>query len=217
MGGIILLLDQTANSAAIIEGERMHPVEARNGMVVTSHFLATQSALEVLEQGGNAIDAAVTAAFSLAVTQPRSGNIGGGGFMLISAEQKGEVIAIDYREKAPSGAAVDMFLDESGEVDTNRSRFSHLAAGVPGTVAGLGLALERYGTISLKQAMAPAIALAEEGFVVTSRFSQVLKAADKRLKKWASSRKIFYKADGGYYEPGDRFVQKELALSLIHI
>ena len=217
LGGMILLLDQTANSAAIIEGERMHPVEARNGMVVTSHFLATRSALEVLEQGGNAIDAAVTAAFSLAVTQPRSGNVGGGGFMLISSEQKGEVIAIDYREKAPSGAAVDMFLDESGEVDTNRSRFSHLAAGVPGTVAGLALALETYGTISLKQALAPAIALAEEGFVVTPRFSQGLKAAEKRLKKWESSRKIFYKADGGYYEPGDRFVQKELAETLKRI
>ena len=158
----------------------------------------------MLKKGGNAIDAAVTAAFSLAVTQPRSGNIGGGGFMLISSEQKGEVIAIDYREKAPSGAAVDMFLDESGEVDTNRSRFSHLAAGVPGTVAGLGLALERYGTISLKQAMAPAIALAEDGFVVTPRFSQGLKAAEKRLKKWESSRKIFYKADSMVMDRYDR-------------
>ncbi len=217
LGGMILLLDQTANSAAIIEGERTHPVEARSGMVVTSHFLATQSALEVLEQGGNAIDAAVTAAFSLAVTQPRSGNIGGGGFMLISSAQKDEVIAIDYREKAPSGAAVDMFLDESGEPDTNRSRFSHLAAGVPGTVAGLALALEKYGTISLKQALAPAIALAEEGFVVTPRFSQGLKEGEKRLKKWESSKKIFYKADGGYYEPGDHFVQKELAETLKRI
>ncbi|MGI9535929.1 MAG: gamma-glutamyltransferase [Desulfocapsaceae bacterium] len=214
---MILLFDQTAKSAAIIEGERMHPVEARSGMVVTSHFLATQSALQVLEQGGNAIDAAVTAAFSLAVTQPRSGNIGGGGFMLISSEKKDEVIAIDYREKAPSGAAVDMFLDEHGEPVTNRSRFSHLAAGVPGTVAGLALALEKYGTITLKQAMTPAIKLAEKGFAVTPRFSQGLKTGEKRLKKWDSSEKIFYKADGGYYEPGDLFVQKELAETLKRI
>ena len=183
LSGVILLFDQTANSAAILEGERMHPVEASNGMVVTSHFLATQSALEVLEKGGNAIDAAVTAAFSLAVTQPRSGNIGGGGFMLISSEQKDEVVAIDYREKAPSRASVDMYLDENGAPDTNRSRFSHLAAGVPGTVAGLVLALEKYGTISLKQAIAPAITLALEGFVVTPRFSQGLKAGEKRLNK----------------------------------
>lgn len=215
--GVILLFVQTANSAAIIEGERMHPVEARNGMVVTSHFLATQSALRVLAQGGNAIDAAVTAAFSLAVTQPRSGNIGGGGFMLISSEQRDDVVAIDYREKAPSTAAVDMFLDEKGEPDSNRSRFSHLAAGVPGTVAGLALALEKYGTISLKQAMAPAIALAQEGFVVTPRFSLGLKTGEKRLKKWESSRKIFFKEDGGYYEPGERFVQKELAETLKRI
>ena len=217
VGVIIPFIAQNVHSAAIIEGERMHPVEARNGMVVTSHFLATRSALAVLEEGGNAIDAAVTAAFSLAVTQPRSGNIGGGGFMLISSEQNDEVVAIDYREKAPSTATVDMFLDEKGEVDSNRSRFTHLAAGVPGTVAGLALALEQYGTISLAQALAPAIRLAEEGFVVTPRFSQGLKAREKRLKKWESSKKIFYKADGTYYEPGDLFVQKELAETLKRI
>jgi len=215
--GSALLCSQTVYSAAILEGERMHPVEAKNGMVVTSHFLATESALEVLEKGGNAIDAAVTAAFSLAVTQPRSGNIGGGGFMLISSEPKDEVVAIDYREKAPSKATVDMFLDEKGDADSNRSRFSHLAAGVPGTVAGLALALENYGTISLQEAIAPAIKLAEEGFIVTPRFSKGLKQSEERLKKWDSSRKIFYKADGSYYEPGDLFVQKDLAETLKRI
>ena len=215
--GAALLFNQTSYSAAIIEGERMHPVEAKNGMVVTSHFLATQSALAVLEQGGNAIDAAVTAAFSLAVSQPRSGNIGGGGFMLISSEQKDEVVAIDYREKAPSQATVDMFLDEKGNADSNLSRFSHLAAGVPGTVAGLALALEKYGTITLQQAMAPAIKLADDGFIVTPRFSNGLKQREDRLKKWDSTKKVFYKADGSYYEPGDRFVQKDLAETLKRI
>lgn len=217
IGTGLLLFSQTVHSAAIIEGERMHPVQGRDGMVVTSHFLATESALEVLKKGGNAIDAAVTAAFSLAVTQPRSGNIGGGGFMLISSERKNEVVAIDYREKAPSQATVDMFLDQQGNADSNLSRYSHLAAGVPGTVAGLVLALEQYGTITLKEAMAPAIQLAEEGFIVTPRFSDGLKDKEDMLKKWDSSRKVFYKADGSNYEPGDRFIQKDLAKTLKRI
>ena len=216
-GCAILLFSQTVSSSAILEGQRMHPIQGKEGMVVTSHFLATQSAREVLQKGGNAIDAAVTAAFSLAVTQPRSGNIGGGGFMLISSEQKNEVVAIDYREKAPGKATVDMFLDKDGNADSTLSRFTHLATGVPGTVAGLVMALEKYGTISLKEAMAPAIKLAEEGFIVTPRFSDGLKKREKRLKKWASSKKIFYKADGSYYEPGDLFIQKDLAATLSRI
>ncbi len=212
-----MLLGQTVYSAAIIEGERMHPEQGKEGMVVTSHFLATESALEVLKKGGNAIDAAVTAAFSLAVTQPRSGNIGGGGFMLISSELKDEVVAIDYREKAPSKATVDMFLDKDGNADNEVSRFSHKSAGVPGTVAGLALALEKYGTISLQDAIAPAIKLADEGFIVTPQFSKGLKAKEKLLKKWDSSKKLFYKSDGSYYEPGDIFVQKDLAATLKRI
>lgn len=214
---MLLLVTTTANAAAILEGERMSPVQGKEGMVVTSHFLATEAALEVLKKGGNAIDAAVTAAFSLAVTQPRSGNIGGGGFMLISFEQKDEVVAIDYREKAPSQATADMFLNTEGEADSDRSRYSHLAAGVPGTVAGLTLALEKYGTISLKEALAPAIHLAEKGFVVTPRFSDGLKEKEAMLKKWDSSSKIFYKPDGSFYEPGERFIQKDLAATLRRI
>ncbi len=213
----LLFSSQMVWSAAILEGERMHPVQGKEGMVVTSHFLATESALDVLKEGGNAIDAAVTAAFSLAVTQPRSGNIGGGGFMVISSEEKDEVVAIDYREKAPSKATVDMFLDEKGDADSNKSRYSHLAAGVPGTVAGLAMALEKYGTISLQEAMAPAIKLAEEGFIVTPRFSKGLKDKEERLAKWESSKKIFYKEDGSFYEPGDLFVQKDLAETLKRI
>jgi gamma-glutamyltranspeptidase/glutathione hydrolase len=215
--GTVLLLSQTVYSAAILEGERMSPVQGTEGMVVTSHFLATQSAQDVLKNGGNAIDAAVTAAFSLAVTQPRSGNIGGGGFMLISSEKNDDVVAIDYREKAPGKATVDMFLDKDGNADSNVSRYSHLAAGVPGTVAGLAMALEKYGTISLKEAIAPAIKLASEGFIVTPRFSDGLKEKAEMLKKWPSTAKIFYKADGSYYEPGDLFVQKDLAATLTRI
>lgn len=106
----ILFSAVSAQGQAILSGDRSVPVEAKNGMVVTSHTLATEVALEVLKKGGNAIDAAVTAGFALAVTQPRSGNIGGGGFMLISSQEKNDVVAIDYREKAPAGASRDMFL-----------------------------------------------------------------------------------------------------------
>nr|WP_243642323.1 gamma-glutamyltransferase [Marinobacterium mangrovicola] len=202
---------------AILEGDRSVPVEARNGMVVTSHYLATDEALRVLEEGGNAIDAAVTAAFALAVTQPRSGNIGGGGFMLVSSEESGEVNAIDYRETAPAAASRDMYLDENGEVVTDRSRFTHKAAGVPGTVAGLALALDKYGTISLKEALAPAIKLADEGFVIPPRFAQGIESQAERLKQFESSRTVFFKQDGSLYQAGELFVQKDLAATLKRI
>ena len=204
-------------AAPILSGDRAVPVEAKNGMVVTSHTVATDAALAVLEQGGNAIDAAVTAGFVLAVTQPRSGNIGGGGFMLISSEKKNEVVSIDYREKAPAAASRDMFLDQDGQVDNELSRFSHRSAGVPGTVAGLAMALEKYGTLSLAEALAPAIKLAEDGFVVPPRFAQGIRSAEKRLFKYPAGEKKFLRADGNYYESGDLFVQPELAATLKRI
>jgi len=202
---------------AILEGERFHPVTAKQGMVATSHTLATEVALEVLKNGGNAVDAAVTAGFALAVTQPRSGNIGGGGFMLISKGDGSEPEAIDYREKAPAAATETMFQDESGNVVRDRSRFTHLAAGVPGTVAGLALALERHGTISLKQALAPAITLAREGFIVPLRFTEGLEQARDRLERWPATRTTFYKEDGRAWQPGERFRQPELADTLQRI
>lgn len=213
------LLFRQAHSdvTAILEGERMTPVAAKEGMVVTSHFLATQAALDILKNGGNAIDAAVTAAFTLAVVQPRSGNIGGGGFMVISMENSREIVAIDYREKAPGQATETMFLNKDNEVVKNRMRYSHAAAGVPGTVAGLALALEKYGTLSLAQALAPAIHFAKNGFLVLPRFSNGIKKRALHLQKIPSSRKIFFKPDGSYYEPGDLFVQKDLAATLQRI
>lgn len=210
-------LSTTLFATAIQEGERFVPVETTQGMVVTSHFLATNEALKVLKNGGNAIDAAVTAAFALAVTQPRSGNIGGGGFMLISNEKSGQVDAIDYREKAPARAYKDMFLDKEGNVDKMVARFSHKSAGVPGSVAGLALALEKYGTITLQEALKPAIALAKNGFIVTPRFSKGIKAQQERLQRYESTKKIFFKKDGSFYEPGDIFVQKDLANTLKRI
>jgi gamma-glutamyltranspeptidase / glutathione hydrolase len=213
----VLLLGGTLSAAPILAGERMHPVLGQSGMVVTSHPLATAAGLTVLKNGGNAIDAAVTVGFVLAVVQPRSGNLGGGGFMLISSEAKNEVVAVDYRETAPGRATTDMFLDPQGELDKQAARYSHRAAGVPGSVAGLALALETYGTISLAQVLAPAIQLAKEGFVVTPRFSAGLMEAAERLKRWETTRKIFYKPDGGFYQPGERFVQPELAATLQRI
>lgn len=207
----------SAWAQAIIEGERFHPVQGQHGMVATSHTLATEVALEVLRNGGNAVDAAVTAGFALAVTQPRSGNIGGGGFMLFSPGDGSAPEAIDYREKAPAAASETMFQDENGNVVTNRSRFTHLAAGVPGTVAGLALALERHGTISLEEALAPAIRLAREGFIVPHRFTEGLEQAKDRLQRWPATLETFYKEDGSAWQPGERFRQPELAATLQRI
>ncbi len=205
------------NSLPILQGERFHPQKGTRGMVATSHYLATQIAHDVLDEGGNAVDAAVTAAFVLAVTQPRSGNIGGGGFMLISDEKSNKVTAIDYREKAPGAARRTMFQNKKGEAVAEWSRFSANASGVPGTVAGLALALEQYGTYSLPKALAPAIKLADKGFVVPSRFAKGLADARDRLQKWPSTRKIFYKPDGGLYHTGERFRQPDLAATLKRI
>ncbi|GHB07394.1 gamma-glutamyltransferase [Salinicola rhizosphaerae] len=206
-----------AQSSAILEGERFHPVVGEHGMVATSHYLASQVAHDVLEKGGNAVDAAVTAGFALAVTQPRSGNIGGGGFMLISDEKSGKVIAIDYREKAPAAAYETMFQNEAGDAVPRLSRFTHNASGVPGTVAGLAMALDQFGTMTLAEALAPAIQLAEDGFIIPPRFAEGLAQSRDRLKQWASTRKVFYKPDGSLYRAGQRFRQPDLAATLKRI
>ena len=215
---LFLLASSTnANEQAILEGERFHPVQGSQGMVATSHTLATEVALKVLKDGGNAIDAAVTAGFALAVTQPRSGNIGGGGFLVYSPGNGDAPEAIDYRETAPAAATETMFQDQDGNVVSERSRFSHKAAGVPGTVAGLALALERHGTLSLSQALAPAIRLAREGFVVPHRFTEGLEQARDRLERWPATRATFYIKDGSAPQPGEVFRQPELADTLQRI
>ncbi|GAB5478869.1 MAG: gamma-glutamyltransferase [Marinobacter nauticus] len=213
----LLAFNTSANEQAILEGERFHPVQGTQGMVATSHTLATEVALKVLKDGGNAIDAAVTAGFALAVTQPRSGNIGGGGFLVYSPGNGDAPEAIDYRETAPAAATETMFQDQDGNVVSERSRFSHKAAGVPGTVAGLALALERHGTLSLSQALAPAIRLAREGFVVPHRFTEGLEQARERLERWPATRATFYKEDGSAPQPGEVFRQSELADTLQRI
>lgn len=222
IGGSFLLLLVTvatavAQPAIISHRDIFTPVEGERGMVVTGEPIAARIGLDVLKRGGNAVDAAVTIGFVMAVTLPRAGNIGGGGFMLIYSAKSGEVIAIDYREQAPAGAHRDMFIDDDGNVDNTMSRFSHLSAGVPGTVAGLALALERYGTISLAEALKPAIKLAKKGFPVTPELSSAIKSQAARLKKWPSTGKVFFKPDGSFFEPGDLLVQRELAKTLQEI
>lgn len=197
--------------------DRVHPVWAASGLVASQEAVATEIGVDVLKAGGNAVDAAVAVGFALAVTLPQAGNLGGGGFMIVHDAETGENVAIDYREKAPSGATRDMFLDAAGEADPEKSRWSGLATGVPGTVAGLALALERHGTLSLADALAPAIRLAEEGIIVTPALSDSLKANAEELKAWPSSAAIFFKPDGSAYEPGERLLQPDLAASLRRI
>jgi len=172
--------------------ESPQPVKSQNGMVVSAEKFATLAGLEVLKEGGNAVDAAVTVGFTLAVTFPRAGNIGGGGFMLVHLNEDSQTIAIDYREKAPKAATKDMFLDKNGNVDNEKSRNSILSVGVPGTVAGLILALENYGTISLQRALKPAIELARHGFPVTGELRNSLIQFENRLLKSKESKKSFF-------------------------
>lgn len=190
------------------------PVVGRSGMVASQEALASEVGLEILRQGGNAVDAAVATGFALAVTLPKAGNIGGGGFMLVYLADKGESIAIDYREMAPRKAHRDMFLDANGDVDKNLSRYSRHAAGVPGTVHGLLSALEKYGTMNREQVMAPAIRLAEEGYPISHAFARELRKRRKQLSRSEAGEAIFFKANGDNFEAGELLVQKDLARSL---
>jgi gamma-glutamyltranspeptidase / glutathione hydrolase len=193
------------------------PAFSKNGMVATQEAIATKVGVQILKQGGNAVDAAVAIGFTMAVTLPQAGNLGGGGFMIAHIAKTGETVAIDYREMAPALATQDMHLDENGNPVSERSQFIHLAVGVPGTVAGLSYALKKYGTLTLKQVMSPAIHLAEKGFHVTVPLADSLKEHKKALQRWPETTKIFLKPDGSFYEPGDLLVQKDLAGSLKQI
>ena len=214
--GTAVVSGKTAKTDQAIYSEDAihHPVWAKNGMVATQEALASDIGLKILKDGGNAVDAAVAVGFALAVTLPRAGNIGGGGFMMVYDAKQGKTVALDYREKAPSSAARDMYLDSDGNAVSDLSRYHGLAVGVPGTVAGLLKALEDHGTMSRGQVMAPAIALAENGIEVTAGLSESLEALSDRLQKWPSTKKIFFKPDGSAYQPGELLRQPELAKSL---
>ncbi|MDE2429951.1 MAG: gamma-glutamyltransferase [Burkholderiales bacterium] len=189
------------------------PVSAQHGMVVSEQNLATQAGLDILKRGGNAVDAAVAVGFTLAVVLPNAGNIGGGGFMLIHDAKSAKDIALDFREMAAKGAQRNMYLDAQGNVAPGRSLFTHLAVGVPGTVAGLSQAANKYGSLPLKDLLAPAIKLAEQGFVISPHLAAILDAEREHLGAWPSSRAIFFK-DGRPLQAGEKLVQKDLAQSL---
>lgn len=194
----------------------VHAVPAEHGMVVAQEKLAAQVGADILRQGGNAVDAAVATGFAMAVTYPRAGNIGGGGFMVIHSAERQQDIAIDYRETAPAAMKSDSFLGSDGKPDTDKSRNSALGIGVPGTVAGLTLALEKYGSgrFTLAKILQPAIVLARDGFVVTDDMADTLPDMYRRMARWPNSAKIFSRPDGTPLHDGDRLIQTELAATL---
>jgi gamma-glutamyltranspeptidase/glutathione hydrolase len=198
------------------DAARTHPALAPNGMVASQEATATRVGVDILKRGGNAVDAAVAVGFALAVTLPRAGNLGGGGFMLVHLAERNETVAIDYRETAPAAATPTMFLGANGEPDPRLSRDSGLAAGVPGTVAGLAEAHRRYGSgrFTLAQLIQPAIRLAREGIAVEEDLADSLPRAASRLGRFPSSRRIFMKPDGTAFGRGDTLVQVDLARSL---
>jgi gamma-glutamyltranspeptidase/glutathione hydrolase len=194
----------------------VHAVSAEHGMVVAQEKLAAQIGADILRQGGNAVDAAVATGFAMAVTYPRAGNIGGGGFMVIHLADAKQDIAIDYRETAPAATTRDIFLGRDGKPDIAKSRDSALGIGVPGTVAGLSVALDKYGSgkFSLADLVKPGVAVAANGMAITDDSADTLPDWHKRLAKWPSSAKIFSRADGSSLREGDTLVQTDLAVTL---
>jgi gamma-glutamyltranspeptidase/glutathione hydrolase len=189
---------------------------AQHGMVVSQEQQATRIGLDVLKRGGNAVDAAVAVGFALAVSLPKAGNIGGGGFMVVHLAGRNEDVAIDYREIAPAATRADVFLDPDGQADPRKSTDTGLGVGVPGTVAGLSLALERFGSgkFTLAELIAPAIRLAREGVPVKDDLFDSLLLAQPRLAQWPSSVRIFLKPDGAPPAQGAILVQSDLADTL---
>jgi gamma-glutamyltranspeptidase/glutathione hydrolase len=207
-------LADTGEQPVIRYGDLTHPVFGPAGMVASQNRVAAEIGASVLSEGGTAVDAAVAVGFALAVTLPRAGNLGGGGFMLIHDAAAGETTSLDYREMAPPGATRDMFLDADGNVDNAKARFSHLSSGVPGTVAGLWAAHQRYGRLEWKRLLEPAIALAREGVTVTYDMASVLSLRQERLCANPAACRYFYKPDGAAYLPGETLRQKDLAKTL---
>lgn len=196
------------------------PVDDRSefhsaGIVVSADSLATDVGLKILKKGGNAVDAAVAVGFTLAVTYPRAGNLGGGGFMVLRLSD-GTKTTIDYREKAPEQATRDMFLDSAGNHIPELSEEGGLAAGVPGSVAGMLYALEKYGTMSLEELISPSYNLAKDGIIVTSGMSEAISAKLDLFRKYPATSSIFLK-DSLPYEVGDRLIQADLSQTLMRI
>ena len=204
------LLALLAGLAPLRSRAAMQPVHAPHAMVVSVQGLASQAGVDILRQGGNAVDAAVAVGFALAVVHPQAGNIGGGGFMLVRMGD-GAAHFIDYREKAPANASRDMYLDAQGKVIPDASTIGYKSIGVPGSVAGMVYAEKKYGKLKLAQVMAPAIRLAREGFPLS--WAEADEMRDPVLARFPASRQIFQR-DGNYYRAGEIFRQPELAATL---
>ena len=188
------------------------PAAAENGMVVTAQHLATHVGVDVLKDGGNAVDAAVAVGYALAVVYPAAGNIGGGGFMTIQLAD-GRKTFLDFREKAPLAATANMYLDKDGNVVKDASTYGHLAVGVPGTVSGMEYALKKYGTMKRQAVIAPAIHYARDGFVLDQGDIDMFMTATEEFKKDPASAAIFLN-HGAPFQVGQKFVQKDLAQTL---
>ena len=205
--GLLLTASSTARAASL------PAVEAANGMVVSSQALASAVGVDILRQGGNAVDAAVAVGYAQAVVNPCCGNIGGGGFMTLHLAD-GRDRFLDFRETAPAAATADMYLDAQGMPVGDASLFGSRAAGVPGTVAGLEAALARYGTLPRAVVMAPAIRLARDGFVLTRADTDILDSKADRFRRAPAVARVFLRPDGTPWQPGDRLVQTDLAATL---
>ncbi|MGL4635721.1 MAG: gamma-glutamyltransferase [Beijerinckiaceae bacterium] len=203
----------------ISDWPRRQPVFSAGGMVASQETLATRVGVEILEQGGNAVDAAVAIGFALAVTLPRAGNIGGGGFMIVHRADRNETRSVDFRETAPASATKTMYLNDKGDADLNRSQNTGLGAGIPGTVAGLAMALERFGSgrFTFAKLIQPAVDLARDGFIVGDDLAFSLKQAERRLKRFDSSARIFITVDGNALPRGVLLQQSDLAATLYGI
>jgi gamma-glutamyltranspeptidase / glutathione hydrolase len=194
---------------------RKEAVRGAHAMVATDEELASRAGVEILQRGGNAVDAAVATAFALAVVEPAAGNIGGGGFMLVRMSD-GRTGFLDYREVAPGKATRDMYIKSDGKLDTEASVVGYRSVAVPGTVAGLELALKTYGTMKLAAVMAPAIRLAENGFPVSAKLAHEFQEEKRELQQFSISSRIFLK-NGEMYRPGETLHQPELAATLQRI
>jgi gamma-glutamyltranspeptidase/glutathione hydrolase len=206
----VLLLFLSAPSFAANQ-----PTRAKHGMVISQSDIASQVGVEVMKAGGNAVDAAVATAFALAVTHPTAGNIGGGGF-LVFRPRTGDPVAYDFREMAPQKAHPKMWLDEKGEYSYEKHHESHLAVGVPGTVAGLHLAWKEHGSLPWERLVEPAVQLARDGFPMTDGLAQSLQGEWERLKRYPATVAQFSR-NGAPYETGDVLKQPDLAETLVRI
>jgi gamma-glutamyltranspeptidase / glutathione hydrolase len=209
----LILLAVLAVAFAPAAQAATHPVHAQHAILVSVHPLAADVGVEIMRDGGNAVDAAVATGFALAVVLPGAGNIGGGGFMLVRLAD-GKTHFLDYREKAPAAATRDMYLDAQGNVIEGASEIGYKSIGVPGSVAGMVYAEQNWGKLTLKQVMAPAIRLAREGYALT--WVEAQEFHDSNLAKFPESRRVFQR-DGNYYQPGELFRQPDLARTLERI